>query len=799
MDMAGGGPSGGESKRLHIEVRGRVQGVGFRPTVYRYATARGLAGWISNTSEGVVIEVEGPGERVDDFLSSLRASPPPRAEIAELESRDVPLAREGEFTIRPSRGSAEAGAVRAEVAPDLCVCPDCIREMSEPGDRRRAYPFLNCTNCGPRFTIVEGIPYDRSATTMRKFAMCEACRKEYEDPLDRRFHAQPTACPSCGPKASLLSSDGAPQAEGEAAVRKTAELLREGSIVAVKGLGGFHLACDALDSQAVETLRGRKYREDKPFAVMARDMAVVERLCRVSAEERESLESVRRPIVLLARKPGAGLPEAVSPRQETLGVLLPYTPLHHLLFESSAPPLLVMTSGNVSDEPICHENEEALGRLKGIADAFLVHDRDIHIRCDDSVLRVLEGAERLIRRARGCVPSPIRLPARLPRPLLACGAELKNTFCVARDQEALLSHHIGDLENLQTLGAFEQGVAHFERIFRLKPEVLACDRHPDYLSTRYAEERSAREGLPLVRVQHHHAHIASCLADNGRADKVIGLAFDGTGYGDDGAVWGGEFLVADAAGFRRAAHLRYVPLPGGDTAVRETWRMAASWLYQAYGESFLDLGIPFAREFDLSKWDVLRAMMDRDINSPKTSSMGRLFDAVSALVGVRSEVRYEGQAAVELEAAAVAGTGSTALLSPYPFLLLHDPVPFVLDFVPTIRAIVDDLLKGAAPAEVAARFHKTVAEAAVGTCVAIKNTEGLDAAALSGGVFQNALLLELMAPRLRQEGFEVLLHRQVPANDGGLCLGQAVVAAASDRGLSRGSAASEAAGAAPGN
>ncbi|MFH1725266.1 MAG: carbamoyltransferase HypF [Elusimicrobiota bacterium] len=768
-------------KRLRIEVRGRVQGVGFRPTVYRYARARSLHGWVSNTPEGVAIEVEGPAAEVDGFLAALEGSPPPRADITGIDSRSVRLREDGDFTIR---ASADGAGVRTEISPDLAACPDCLRELADPADRRHGYPFLNCTNCGPRFTIVRAVPYDRHKTTMEPFKMCPACRAEYEDPMDRRFHAQPTACPACGPGIRLADPRGEDIERGDsrAVIAKAAALLKEGRIVAVKGLGGFHLACDALDRDAVRTLRGRKYREDKPFAVMAKDLETVRRFCRVGPEEAEALGSVRRPIVLLARKEGCPIPEETAPRQRYLGFMLPYTPLHQLLFDSSCPPALVMTSGNVSDEPIAHENDEALARLKGIADAFLLHDRDIHIRCDDSVSRVFEGSERLIRRSRGYVPAPVRLPVKLGQPVLACGAELKNTFAVAAGEECAVSHHIGDLENLETLGAFERGIEHFKEVFGVAPDVVAHDMHPDYLSTKYAlglAERGPR--TRLVAVQHHHAHVAACMADNGVSERVIGIAFDGTGYGDDGTVWGGEFLVADFKGYERAAHLRPAPMPGGAAAIKEPWRMAASLLYQAYGEGFLDLDIGLVRRLDRGKWAVLKKMIDRKLNSPLTSSVGRLFDAVASLAGVRDEILYEGQAAVELEMAAGEPDQDGEC---YPFSVGKDVFPIVLDPEPVLRGIVDDLSRseGAGTGEIAAKFHRTLARFTAGVCAALRERTGLGIVALSGGVFQNMLLLRSIVALLREAGFTVLLHRQVPANDGGISLGQALVADAALRG-----------------
>ncbi|MFH2203300.1 MAG: carbamoyltransferase HypF [Elusimicrobiota bacterium] len=757
-------------KRLRIEVRGRVQGVGFRPAVYRQARRRGLRGWISNTSDGVRIEVQGPPAKVQEFLRVLELEPPPQASIKSLTSREVEPAEDEDFRILPSTGSAQA---LADVSPDLATCGECLRELADPADRRRGYPFLNCTNCGPRFTIVRSVPYDRPATAMASFHMCPECLAEYEDPENRRFHAQPNACAVCGPRLRLTDAAGRPVIEGDSLeiVARAAALLRDGNILAVKGIGGFHLACSAFDERAVGALRGRKYREDKPFAVMAGAAAAVRRCCRVSREEAALLESVARPIVLLERVEAAALAPSVAPRQKRLGCMLPYAPLHSLLFAGGCPEVLVMTSGNVSDEPIAHINEEALARLGGIADAFVLHDRGIETRCDDSVSRVFRGEERLLRRSRGYAPAPIRLPGTLKEPVLACGGELKSVFCLGRGSDAYLSHHIGDLKNLETLDAFERGVDHLARLLTIKPRRIACDLHPDYLSTQYAEKLCAR--LPdaeLVKVQHHHAHVASCMADNGVSQTVIGVVFDGAGRGDDATVWGGELLAADFKGYRRAARLRTVPLPGGDAAVREVWRMGAVWLREAFGAEFLELDIDFVRKLDRDKWAVLDKMIDRNLNSPLTSSMGRLFDAVAAIIGLRREIRYEGQAAIELEAAAAGEEGA------YPYALEKAEGLLVLDPVPMVRAVVEDLRRGAAPDIMSSRFHAAVADMTAAACCAVRDETGLETAALTGGVFQNALLLEWSSRRLEEAGFRVLMHRQVPPNDGGICLGQVMAA-----------------------
>jgi hydrogenase maturation protein HypF len=738
--------------RTEVRVEGTVQGVGFRPFVHGLATRLGLAGLVGNDARGVFIEIEGPGAAVEHFLTGLR-SPPPLAVIDRITTRHLPPAGGTGFAIVRSDS---AGRRRALVSADSATCADCLRELRDPADRRHGYPFVNCTNCGPRFTIVTDVPYDRPNTTMAGFDMCADCAAEYHDPADRRFHAQPVCCPACGPGLVLRGRDHEPL-PGEA-IGAARALLRRGGILAVKGLGGYHLAATARDERAVAALRSRKHREDKPFAVMARDVAAARLLGLVDEAERELLCATGRPIVLLRRHPGAPLAEAVAPRERFIGVMLPYTPLHHLLVADP----LVLTSGNVSDEPIAYDDEDAFTRLRDIADAFLTHDRPIHVRTDDSVTRVFRGRELPVRRSRGYVPRPVPLPGGGPA-VLACGAELKNTFCLAKEGRAFVSQHIGDLENYETLRAFQAGIEHFKRLFDVAPSVVAHDLHPEYLSTKYALERD----LPLVGVQHHHAHIASCMADNGRSEPVIGVAFDGTGYGSDGTLWGGEFLVADLTGFERAGHLRPVPLPGGATAIREPWRMAA-----AYGAPD-DLDV--ARR-NAASWGAVVAMGRGGVNAPPTSSMGRLFDAVAAVLGVRDRVNYEGQAAIELEQRADPHEGGS-----YP-VRLEDTAPggtrFAVSGADLVRAVIGDLCAGAGVPAIAARFHNAVGALVVAGAVRIRETTGLTVVALSGGVFQNLLLLERAVSGLEAAGFEVLVHHRVPPNDGGISLGQAAVASA---------------------
>ncbi|MEV5703756.1 carbamoyltransferase HypF [Actinoallomurus sp. NPDC052274] len=742
--------------RTGIRVEGIVQGVGFRPFVHGLATALGLAGLVGNDAGGVFIEVEGEDDAVDRFLRGLRA-PPPLAVIERITTRPLPAEGGGGFAIV---GSDAGGRRSALVSFDSATCPACLRELRDPADRRHGYPFVNCTGCGPRFTIVTDVPYDRPNTTMAGFAMCADCAAEYHDPADRRFHAQPVCCPACGPRLVLRDREGRERA-GEP-IEEARALLRRGGIVAVKGLGGYHLAATAADRAAVAALRARKHREDKPFAVMAPDLPSVRLLADPEPAEETLLTSAARPIVLLRRRAGAPLAEAVAPGNRSIGVMLPYTPMHHLLVSEP----LVMTSGNVSDEPIAYRDEDALTRLRDIADAFLTHDRPIHVRTDDSVVRVFRGREMPVRRSRGYVPRPLPVPAGGPA-VLACGAELKNTFCLAEGGRAFVSHHIGDLENYETLRAFREGVGHFERLFAIAPAVLAHDLHPEYLSTKYAVERAEERELPLIGVQHHHAHIAACLADNGHAGPVIGVAFDGTGYGADGTLWGGEFLLADLTGFQRAGHLRPVPLPGGATAIREPWRMAA-----AYG---VPATLAVARR-NAAMWDQVVAVGRAGLGAPPTSSVGRLFDAVAAVLGVRDRINYEGQAAVELEQRADPWERSA-----YPVRLedAGDGGPsFVVPGAELVQAVVDDLLAGTSVPAIAGRFHNAVGDLVVAGAVRLREATGLTTVALSGGVFQNLLLLERAVTGLEAAGFAVLVHHRVPPNDGGISLGQAAVAIA---------------------
>ena len=761
--------------RAQVVVRGIVQGVGFRPFVYRLAQEHGLAGWVLNSTQGVVIEVEGEKDRIDRFLAGLTDSPPPQALIEGVETNFLPPVGYSSFVIEASREGDEF----VLISPDICICADCLRELRDPQDRRHAYPFINCTNCGPRFTIISDIPYDRPKTTMRVFHMCPRCDREYHDPVDRRFHAQPNACPVCGPQVELVGNgDRLREATaGPEAIEAARRLLAEGAILAVKGLGGFHLACDATNARAVATLRERKRRVDKPFAVMSLDVDTVNRYCEVSEGEAQLLESPARPIVLLDRRPDSPIARDLAPGNNSTGVMLPYTPLHYLLLEGTghngAEPLLalVMTSGNLSEEPIATGNEEALERLGPLADYFLLHNRDIHVRCDDSVTRLFRGREAVIRRSRGYAPFPVRLNLELEE-VLACGAELKNTFCLTKETYAFLSQHIGDMENLETYESHRSAVEHFRRLFRVEPQVVAYDLHPNYLATRYALELAEAEGLRKVGVQHHHAHVVSCMAENGVSDKVIGVAFDGTGYGTDGHIWGGEFLLADYRNFRRLAHFKYVPLPGGEAAIRRPYRMAVSHLLSAFGEEALDLPLELWSQVDPAELSLIRRMMAAGVNCPLTSSCGRLFDAVSALLGVRGVVNYEGQAAIELEMVAAEGVDEAYDWG------RPSGHPMIIDPAPLLRGVVSDVRRGVDVGIISAKFHNTIAVIIAAVSEVARRRAGVGNVALSGGVFQNVYLLGRTLDELERRGFETLIHHQVPANDGGIALGQAVIASA---------------------
>jgi hydrogenase maturation protein HypF len=754
---------------LRITVRGVVQGIGFRPFIYRLAHEHELAGWVRNTSGSVEIEVEGEEAAVARFVEEIRVSAPPMAKVDEVTSSPIPHQGYAGFKIIESHPEPRQYQL---VSPDIATCEACRQEVFSPGDRRHRYPFTNCTNCGPRFTIIEDIPYDRPLTTMKRFTMCPECQKEYDDPLDRRFHAQPNACPVCGPNLTLVDAQGV-LAGGKDTIRSAASLLRQGKILAIKGLGGFLLACDATDSGAVKTLRERKHRPSKPLAVMMSSIQEIRRHCMVSPEEERLLLSPQSPIVLLKwQSEESSICPEVAPNLKYLGVMLPYTPLHHLLMSEAGCPL-VMTSGNLSEEPIAKDNDEALRRLGGIADYFVLHNRDIYAKFDDSVCIVEKDVPRVVRRARGYAPYPFTLPFD-PRQILACGAEEKNTFCLTRDRHAFVSQHIGDMENEETLEHFEKTIDLYKKLFRIEPEVIAYDLHPEYLPTKYALELKAKSsGLRFVAVQHHHAHIASCMVENSVQQPVIGVAFDGTGYGSDGTIWGGEFLVADFRGFRRVGHLEHVPMPGGAAAIKKPYRMALGYVHALLGPDFPLHGLPILGPLDAGEHVVVARQMDRRVNSPLTSSAGRLFDAVSALAGVRSEIDYEAQAAVELEMLADENQNATAA---YPFSLVDEDGCMVVKLGALVGAVIEDVKQGVPASTVSMKFHRTMASMIVDVCRAIAEKTGGKVVALSGGVFQNRLLFRLAVHGLRAEGFEVLTHRLVPCNDGGISLGQAAIA-----------------------
>ena len=773
---------GEQLTRTSVRVEGIVQGVGFRPFVYSLATGLGLRGFVGNDSDGVFAEVEGPVADISRFLLGLERDPPPLARIERVTATAMPPGGPAGFVIVASRAG---GPRRTLISADSATCADCLRELADPADRRFGYPFINCTNCGPRYTIVRDVPYDRPFTTMAPFAMCEQCAAEYHDPGNRRFHAQPICCPACGPRLTLVPAGAGDISAAGEAVRAAAALLLAGRVLAVKGLGGYHLAVDATSERAAATLRARKQREDKPFAVLVADLAQARELAEVDAAAAGLLTSAARPIVLLPRRAdaaiatgtgggavagggaiaggaaGLAIAASVAPGSRQLGVMLPYTPLHHLLVAAVGRPV-VLTSGNRSDEPIAYRDQDALARLGEIADGFLRHDRAIHIRTDDSVAVLVRGKPALQRRSRGYVPEPITVHPGFARPVLACGAELKNTFCLGKGKHAVMSQHIGDLENAETLASYREGIAHLRRLFDIEPVLVAHDLHPDYLSTRYALDLP---DVDLIAVQHHHAHIASCLADNGTGGPVIGVAFDGTGYGSDGTIWGGEFLIADLVSFERAGHLAPVPMPGGAAAIRAPWRMAAAYL-DGYPHQ-LDVARRNERH-----WSLVQDMARKNINSPLTSSAGRLFDAVAALLGVRDTVSYEGQAAIELEQLAAPG-----VLDGYRAGLEQHRL-FWIKGGDLVLAAAEQSAAGERREVIAARFHHGVAAAIEAGCVLARERTGLGTVALSGGVFQNSLLVHATVRRLEAAGFLVLTHARVPCNDGGISLGQAVIAGA---------------------
>ena len=757
-------------QRIRIEIEGIVQGVGFRPFVFRLAAKHKVSGWVRNTPGGVILEAEAAERRLDEFQRNISLELPPLASITSLTTTKIKPENSNSFEILASSG----GANIVQISPDCDVCEDCLRELFDPNDRRYLYPFINCTNCGPRYSIITGIPYDRQFTTMDSFPMCQDCQTEYEDPLHRRFHAQPNACPVCGPQITLTDHMDRAIAVNEcenlqqAYLQRAVALLKAGAILAVKGVGGYHLAVDAHCDVAVKELRRRKYRDEKPFALMTQDVERVRMIACCSDIESRLLEGPERPIVLLPKREDNGLSSLVAPLNGYFGVMLPSTPLHYLLLKDNFI-ALVMTSGNISDEPIVYRDSEARESLAGIADFFLTHNREIHTRSDDSVIRVFMGAPLFVRRSRGYVPRAIKLSQTLPS-VLALGGELKTTVCLTRKEQAILSQHIGDLKNGAILRSLEETIAHLEKILGITPEVIAHDLHPDYLSSAFAIERS---DLPRVEVQHHHAHMVSCMAENELTDEVIGVILDGTGYGLDGTIWGGEFLVGDSIKFERYGHLRTVAMPGGDAAIREPLRMALSYLHDLGETDFSGSRFPCLSELSDKDKALLLKMLERGVNAPLTSSCGRLFDAVAALLNVRNKISYEGQAGIELEALAERADTKKE----YPFAMTQEnDGAVVLDMRPMLRELLKGLNDGESVASIARCFHNTVAAAITAMCEVIRSAKTLDRVLLSGGVFQNKLLTEETHIKLAKNGFKVYTHRLVPSNDGGLALGQAVIA-----------------------
>ena len=774
---------------VHIHINGIVQGVGFRPFIFNLAHDIGLKGWVCNTSAGVDIEVEGSKRQIKDFLTKINTEPPILATIQSFDvKKNTPTNGYSDFVIINSKSTSSDTRY---VSPDVSICDQCLRELFDPKDRRYRYPFINCTNCGPRFTIIKNLPYDRPYTTMAKFQMCRLCSSEYKDPHDRRFHAQPIACPECGPEVwlNILENNDREELKGDKAIINARKILAQGGILAIKGLGGFHLACDASNDQAISELRKRKNRPDKPFALMMFDIDHIKKHCIVYPYEEEVLLSRQRPIVLLKRKKDSELSKLIAPNQNTLGLMLPYTPLHYLILEkeSGFPEALIMTSGNVSDDPIIIDNDMGIKKLSNLADAFLLHNRDINIRCDDSVVRVLSfhanekikpsGTTYPIRRSRGYAPLPIMLPFK-GNEILAVGGELKNTFCLTKNSNAYLSQHIGDLNNFETLSSFEDGINYFENIFNIHPQIIAHDMHPNYLSTNYAIKKSLDKGLPITAIQHHHAHIASCMADNfyHSDEPVIGVAFDGTGYGEDSAIWGGEFFVGGYNHFKRVAHLKYFPLPGGDSAIKEPWKVALSFLYSSGIEWNADLppliygnGKP---SLIGSPINILKKQLEKEINTIQCSSIGRLFDAVSSLIGIRHITNYEGQAAIELEALTINNDNNT-----YHFAIAEENDVLIFDPAPVFIDIIHDLNNKCPPPTISTKFHNALCFLVVDIVETLKHKYGLSKVVLSGGVWQNMYLLENTIKNLiSTDNSDVMFHKNVPTNDGGISLGQSVIA-----------------------
>lgn len=746
--------------RWRLRIRGTVQGVGFRPTVWRHATAEKLGGWVRNTGSDVLIEVEGEEARLIRFLDRLKTAPPPLSRINDISRETIPASGDAAFVIETSTGEATL----RHIAPDIASCDECIEEIRSAEERRHRYPFTNCTNCGPRYTIIRDLPYDRPKTTMAAFSLCDDCRREYESPADRRYHAQPVACPVCGPHVECRKDDAIQH--GEAGIDLAVETLKAGGIVAVKGLGGYHLACLALDNKAVSLLRQRKGRASKPFAVMVPDMAWAEKLACLTGADRALLSGCEKPIVLVPMKPDGEIPEGLAPGMRQIGLFLPYTPLHAILLDQVGEPL-VMTSGNFSDSPIVYKNDEADRRLSQLADARLHHNRPIQRRCEDSVAAVSAGRPMLFRRARGYAPSPLRVDQKSGRTVLALGPHLKNTFCFLKKGMAFLSPHEGDLHHAAAYDQFKVDVADFTRLLDMAPQAVALDLHPDYATTRYA---AALPGaMPRIPVQHHHAHIASCLAENGRDETVIGVAFDGLGMGPDGQLWGGEFLLADMRRYERAGFIEPVLMPGGEQAARQTWRIALACLQGIFGREKLN---DFSDLFGDHPWEGVAELVQRDINCPPISSAGRLFDLAAALSGVCLESHYEGDAAIRLEQQVNPSDES----APYDLPIQSTSPPFILSWRPLVEAMLEDRKNKVSPDIMAARFHSGLAHSTCRLCEILREQYNRSTVALSGGVFHNRVLTQLVTAQLEAGGFTVLRHSQVPAGDGGISLGQAVIA-----------------------
>lgn len=777
---SGDGPTSVYAPLVHLLIRisGVVQGVGFRPFIYSLARRHGLVGSVLNNNRGVEIHAQGKRDAITAFLAAIHDEAPTASRIDDVKATEIaPESFEG-FRIHVSETTTGAFT---HVSPDLALCGDCRRELEDPQNRRHDYPFINCTNCGPRFSIIEALPYDRPQTTMREFALCDACRAEYENPSDRRFHAQPVACSKCGPVLRYLISSGSAwneQSRMADALAMAVSAFREKKILLVQGIGGFHLACDACNENAVTELRRRKKRDEKPFAVMFPHVESLRQSCFVSDAELRFLSSPRAPILLLQRREDSPLAEAVAPQNPQVGAMPPYSPLHVLLLKSFGAPL-VMTSANFTDEPIAYRNDDALERMAGIADSALVHDREIRMFADDSVVKMIGGAARVWRRSRGYVPESVHVPVPFRRQTLSFGPQMKNTFCLGRQSFALLSQHLGDLDSEHAITAQQAALAHFLRLFDAKIELAACDLHPDYTTTRMAERFSTLHGVPLIRVQHHHAHLAACLAENGRTEKVIGLTLDGTGYGNDGAVWGGEVLIGDMHSFVRVAHLQETFMPGGELAAKQPWRMALAWLFEAFGADGLALPLPLLqtlkteigeRELSLLLHESLRTSI-----FPRTTSMGRLFDAVAALIFFGTRAQHEGQTAMQLE-----GMISADAQEPYPFDVRFTSEGTVFSPVPMIHQLVEDIKRKVSPGMMSRKFHDGLVDVLVQVCRQIREQNQISVVALSGGCFQNAFLHTRLEKRLREERFDVLTHRQVPSNDGGVSLGQAVIANAQE-------------------